>query len=137
MAEAKVTNLVLEAQDVAGRKVLVRSQDADPARGSVRWWPVEEGLSRWVPNKFIPEQAIELGVQQSDRNDSAILAVSVHDLERAGLDIRRIRSIAMRREDFGGPYAISKLHRLDRQGAFTPLPGTSEPDLAVVRHSVG
>ncbi|MDB6030458.1 MAG: hypothetical protein JWM16_796, partial [Verrucomicrobiales bacterium] len=124
---------VLKLTDEQGHVAEVKNGPADLVHGIVRWWPLEENLSRWIPNKYNPQQEIEISAPLAMK-DEGLLAVSVHDLARAGLNIHRLKTAQI---FAAGPFQHSQIFYLERQGPFVELPGKVDPDLVVEKHTSG
>ncbi|HEY0456095.1 MAG TPA: hypothetical protein VGE41_06940, partial [Verrucomicrobiae bacterium] len=131
------SRVALELTDAKGHQVRIAGAPTNTLVPFVRWWPIEERLTRWVPEKSAPEQIIELASAPSLDFQQSTLAVSVHDLARAGLDIRHISRARLK--PLSGPkeLAVSDLHYLKRLGEFVALTGGLEPEQNVEVHSSG
>jgi hypothetical protein len=92
----------LELQDAAGQSALIGDRLEPGAQRSLQFWPVASGQIKWTPDEILPRhgavveapaftegQAGSLPYELAQRFDRA-LVVAVTELDKAGLDIRRL-----------------------------------------------
>jgi hypothetical protein len=124
--------------DAQGRTVGVTNGEPNFARHVVAQWPVEGGLTLWLPDAVIPEQAFVVRAPSHLAEANGVVVVSVRDLLRAGLDVKRLASVrgeVRGAGEFGaevspvfGLRGNGTLLRSDEEGAFVH---------GVIRHSTG
>ncbi|HMJ66688.1 MAG TPA: hypothetical protein VK615_15190, partial [Candidatus Binatia bacterium] len=86
-------NIAWTITDAGGRKVRLTNGEPDFAKGVVAHWPLEGGHTLWLPDAIIPVQAFAVRAPPYLANRNNVLAVSVRDLSRAGLDVQKVRSV--------------------------------------------
>lgn len=77
--------------DARGRVVRLTNGEPDFANAVIAPWPLQGGHILWLPDAVMPEQALVVRAPPYLVESGAVLAVSVRDLERAGLDFERLQ----------------------------------------------
>ena len=113
------SQLALTFADAGGTSVMVTNGTPVVASRHVNFWPVQRGETRWLPDSVQPEQGTSVTLSPSVAAGNEPLIISVHDLDKAGLDIRRIASVALLLSvPSPQTLGVSSLHRLNRGAPF-------------------
>jgi hypothetical protein len=90
-----LSNVAMTVLDRAGRTVLV----SDVARGFERHeispWLIHPANVRWLPDRAAPRLGLVLSAPAWLVQAGQVIALSVGDLDRAGLDVRRVSSFQL------------------------------------------
>lgn len=127
--------LRLALKDAAGRSAFVGERLQPGLQGSLQFWPVASGQINWTPSNIVPRHgavveapAFTDGPTGSLAPDPApgwerALVVSVAELHKAGLDIRRLEAATLVVESAAtNQLQFTSLQRLARGGRFLAQP---------------
>jgi hypothetical protein len=108
----------LRARDSAGNTVFVSNGPIANNHVGPSFWPIESGQVQWLPNKFFPDRGSVVVAPATAVCGGNAFAVSVPELAREGLDVRRLSTIEL---SVGLPAGevvrVSPLYRLAHRGA--------------------
>src|SRR5262249_15612378 len=85
----------LTLSDTRGRTVTVTNGDSHFEHGLVSTWSMGAPNIRWLPDMQIPQHAAAVDASGARSRGESVVAVSVHDLACAGLDIRRVTNASL------------------------------------------
>jgi hypothetical protein len=114
------TSLPVEllVRDSSGNSVSVANRRMTDPRNAISFWPVHGGQVQWLPNKFFPDRGSVVVAPATSICGSNVFAISVPELAREGLDVRRLATIDLRAAGAAGETVrISPLYRLAHRGA--------------------
>jgi len=124
--------------DDAGRTVRVRKGESDFKRAEISPWKIYPRHVRWLPDDIEPRQGTELLAPEWLTEAGGLIPISVHDLVRAGLDIRQVRSFELVFSNATRLHlSLSPVYALNRGGPFVPDDDWREFSYAEFSHSSG
>ncbi|HUL51272.1 MAG TPA: hypothetical protein VLU94_01675 [Candidatus Nitrosotalea sp.] len=131
-----LTNLELLIADGAGREFTVGG--AREAGQSAPFWSIDGANIRWLPNNEMPRQGTVVSAPPSLLEEQGVIAVSVHDLDRAGLNIRRLTSFKLRTPgDRPDQSRASPIFRLNSGNRFIADDESNPFQYRMFNHSTG
>ncbi len=98
-ASASNTLRSMTVADASGSTVRVTKGNSDYRRRVIAQWPIGSANVRWLPDAIIPRQGLVVNAPASLLKDDQVVVISTHDLNRAGLDLRRINSVQLEFEN--------------------------------------
>ena len=117
----RATLVTLNVSDASGHTAVVTQGDRPGERSELTFWPMASGQVQWLPNDLVPEHGAVVGAPAFLIQEESVLAVSLPELAKAGLDVRRLTSLVLvLTAAEAGEARLSPLCRLTQDGRFIP-----------------
>jgi hypothetical protein len=105
--------------DLTGNSVRATDKPSAADRSQISFWPAQDSDVRWLPGASSPRHGTAVKVADWLTEEERVLIVSVHDLARAKLDVRRISSAVLEANVTNATsLALSPVYVLARDGPF-------------------
>ena len=119
VAPSAAAELKLEFKDASANVALAGEQLTPGVERSLQFWPVASGQVQWLPNEVIPERGAVVTAPAFTEPPERVLAVSVAQLAKVGVDIRRLDSATLLvAAPSDGQLRFTPLYRLVSGGEF-------------------
>jgi hypothetical protein len=107
----------LDVRDTTGNHAYVSNGQGTNLPGRLSFWPVDREQVQWLPGEFVPKRASVVTAGAAWVRGGNVFVVSVPELAKAGLDVRRLSSLELGvAVTSGDTVRLSPLYRLAHRG---------------------
>jgi hypothetical protein len=104
-------------RDSIGHDVFVTNALAAPLPGALSFWPPDDDQVQWLPGEFAPARGSAVVAPAASVRAGNVFVISVPELAKAGLDIRRLTGVDLDVSmTAGDAVRVSSLYRLAHGG---------------------